>query len=326
MKHKTATCDELIESDQSKDFAATSSTGQTKLEKEPTGLWDAVRTVVKTQRKGSPIKPISRSKDLLLSFAQQRLWCLNQLEPNNSANNIPKAVRLSGVLDKEALQKAFDAIVSRHEALRATYVSLNGKPMQVIAESQIVEMLTIDLSQQPAVDRETEVQRLLTKEIQRPFDLSCDLMLRTMLLRLDDQEHVLLIVMHHIAADGWSMGILFRELVVLYEAFSTGSSLSLKELPIQYADFAHWQQQWLQGEVLEAQLFYWKQQLGNNPTALELPTNRPRPPVQTFWGARQAIVLSKFLSASLKALGHQERVTLFMTLLVAFQTLLHRYT
>src|SRR3990172_5937896 len=260
-----------------------------------------------------------------LSFAQQRLWFLDQIEPNTPLYNIPTAVRLSGALNIEALQKTLDAIVARHEVLRTTFVSVDGGPVQVIAESRSVEMSVIDLSEWPKAEQGAEVQHLLDEEAKRPFNLSQDLMLRATLLRLGEQDHVLLLVMHHIASDGWSMGVLFRELSALYGAFSSGGPSPLPELPIQYADFAHWQRQWLQGEVLESQLSYWKKQLNGSLPVLELPTDHPRPPVQTFLGAWQSLVLPKALSESLKALSRQEGVTLFMTLLGAFQTLLHRY-
>src|SRR3989304_2873632 len=248
-----------------------------------------------------------------LSLAQQRLWFLDQIEPNSPLYNISRAVLLSGALNIEALQKTLDATAARHEVLRTTFVSVDGDPVQVIAESQPVEMSVIDLSEWPKAEQWAEVQHLLDEEAKRPFNLSQDLMLRATLLRLGEQDHVLLLVMHHIASDGWSMGVLFRELS------------PLPELPIQYADFAHWQRQWLQGEVLESQLSYWKKQLNGSLPVLELPTDRPRPPAQYLLRARQSLVLPKALSESLKALSQKEGVTLFMTLLGAFQTLLHRY-
>lgn len=261
-----------------------------------------------------------------LSFAQQRLWFLSQLEPDSPAYNQPKAIRLSGLLDVEALKKTLDHIVARHEALRTTFASVDGSPVQVIAESRSVELAVIDLSERPEADREVEVQRLLKEEAKRPFNLASDLMLRANLLRLDREEHVLFLAMHHIASDGWSMRILFRELAALYEAFSAGRPSPLSELPIQYADYALWQREWLQGEVLENQLSYWKQQLNGAPALLEMPTDRPRPSVQTYRGARQSLFVPKALTEGLKTLSRKEGVTLFMTLLAAFQTLLHRHT
>lgn len=319
-------CDKSIEKNQSRTLAITSSTDQAKLERGQTDLWGAIRTLVKSWQKAPPIKPVSREKNLPLSFAQQRLWLLDQLQPSSSVYNIPKAVQISGYLDKDALKKTLDTIVARHESLHTIFVSIEGKPAQVIAKRPPVKMLIIDLSQRLDADREAEAQCLLKKEIQRPFNLSSDLMLRAMLLQLGDQEHILLLVMHHIASDGWSIGILFREFMTLYEVFASGGSPSLASLPIQYADFAVWQRQWLQGEVLEKQLAYWKQQLSGELPVLELPTDYSRPALQSFRGARQGVVLSKALTESLKELSYQEGVTLFMTLLAAFKTLLHRYT
>ncbi|WP_414574316.1 condensation domain-containing protein, partial [Nostoc sp. CCY 9925] len=176
------------------------------------------------------------------------------------------------------------------------------------------------------VEREAETMRLASEEAQRPFDLSQGPLLRATLLRLDEKENVLLLTMHHIVSDGWSTGVLVREIAVLYEAFSAGKLSPLPELPIQYTDFAYWQRQWLQGEVLETQLAYWKQQLAGAPQVLELPTDYNRPAVQTFQGASEPLVLPKALSEGLKTLSQQEGVTLFMTLLAAFKVLLHRYT
>ena len=184
----------------------------------------------------------------------------------------------------------------------------------------------VDLRELPETERETEVQRLVTTEAQRPFDLAEGPLVRATVLRLGENEHVGLLTMHHIVSDGWSTGILIREMAILYEAFCSGRPTTLPELPIQYADFAHWQRQWLEGEVLETQLTYWKKQLGGAPPLLELPTDHTRPTVQTFRGAHQSLPLPKNISAGLKALSRQQGVTLFMTLLAAFKILLHSYT
>ncbi|HEV8342571.1 MAG TPA: condensation domain-containing protein, partial [Candidatus Binatia bacterium] len=271
-----------------------------------------------------PISRTSRDQKLPLSFAQQRLWFLDQFEPG-PFYNIAKAMRLNGPLNMEALQKSLDAILSRHEILRTNIAVMDGNPTQVITESRSIKLSVIDLSQWSNRDHQAEMHRLVNAEARRPFNLSSDLMLRVTLLHLGENDHVLLLVMHHIASDAWSMGILYRELSALYQAFSTGKPCRLAELPIQYADFAIWQRQWLQGEVFEKQFSYWKRQLSGIPV-LELPTDRPRPAVQTFPGGRQSLVLSKNLSNALKALSRKEGVTFFMTLLAAFQTLLHRYT
>lgn len=261
-----------------------------------------------------------------LSFAQQRLWFLDQFEPNSPLYNITKALRIRGDLHSEALQKTLDAIIARHEALRTIFVATDGIPQQVIRAPQPVSLQVIDLRTWPMATREAEAHRLLQQEAHRPFDLTQDLMLRATLLHLEEKEYILLLVMHHIASDGWSMSILFREFSILYAAFASGQPSPLPELPLQYADFAIWQREWLQGEVLEEQLAYWKQQLAEAPPLLELPTDHPRPPVQHFRGAHHSFQIPKSLMEALKRVSQQERVTLFMTLLAAFQTLLYRYS
>ncbi len=264
-------------------------------------------------------------ESLPLSFAQQRLWFLDQLEPNSPVYNVPMAVRLTGALSVEALQKSLNAIAARHEALRTNFVAVDGNPEQVIGESRSVEFLVTDLTCNTPSEREAELQCLLKEQVRRPFNLSADLMLRASLVRLGEEEHLLLLVMHHIASDGWSRGVLFREIAALYQAFSTGESSPLPELSIQYADYSVWQRHWLQGENLVRQISYWKKQLSGIPL-LELPTDRPRPVVQTFRGVRQSLVLPEILVDRLKQLSRREGVTLFITMLAAWQTLLHRYT
>ncbi len=260
-----------------------------------------------------------------LSFAQQRLWFLNQLEPESPAYNESRAYRLSGVLDVAALQRALDQVVARHEVLRTNFVSVDGNPTQVIAGARPVELALIDLSAWPESGREAEARRLLAENVRRPFDLSRDPMLRVMLLHLDEQGHILLVVKHHIASDAWSSGIFWQELAEFYRSVISGGPCELSELPIQYADYAIWQRNRLQGEFLEAQLAYWKKQLdGVEP--LRLPTDRRRSATSTYPGAKQSLTLAKELSDGLKALSRQQGATLFMTLLAAFQTLLNRYT
>lgn len=273
-------------------------------------------TIVKTPR-----------EDVLpLSFAQQRLWFLDQLEPNSPFYNISVAFRLKGNLNIQVLQQAIDAIVAHHEILRTNYVAENGNPIQVIAASQSVELQIMDLQQYEEAERERKVQELLLQEGQRPFNLASDSMLRSCLLQLKPQEHVLLVIMHHIASDNWSMGILWEQLGELYTAFLENKPNPLGELPIQYADYAVWQRQWLSGDVLDNHLNYWKQQLAGANPVLDLPTDRPRPAVQTYCGAIQSFIIPEPLAQSLKALCRQAGVTLFMVLLAAFQTLLYRYS
>jgi amino acid adenylation domain-containing protein/FkbH-like protein len=257
-----------------------------------------------------------------LSFSQQRLWFLDQLEPGSSFYNIPAAVRLRGALDLTALEQSFREVIRRHESLRTRFEVVNGLPVQLIDEAPEFSLPVLDLS---TVD-DAEAQRVALGESQRPFDLSTGPLLRALVLRLSEQEHVLLCTMHHIISDGWSMGVLIRELTTLYEGYLKGESSTLQELPIQYADYAHWQREWLQGEVLEKQLSYWKEQLAGAPAVLELPTDYPRPAVQSFRGAHQSLTLPAELTTELKALTKREGVTLFMTLLAAFQTLLSRYS
>ena len=271
-----------------------------------------------------PIVPVPRDGELPLSFAQQRLWFIDQLEPGGSVYNFPAAIRLKGPLNMMALKQSLNEIVKRHEALRTTFAIVDGRPVQVIAPVLTLTLPIVDLRELP--EREREVERLATNEAQRPFDLAEGPLVRGTVLRLGENEHVGLLTMHHIVSDGWSVGILIREMAVLYEAFCSATPTSLPELPIQYADFAHWQRQWLEGGVLETQLTYWKQLLLGAPPFLELPTDHPRPAVQTFRGAHQSFLLPKTVGDRLKTLSRQEGVTLFMTLLAAFKILLHGYT
>ncbi|KYC40345.1 hypothetical protein WA1_27850 [Scytonema hofmannii PCC 7110] len=262
-----------------------------------------------------------------LSFAQQRLWLLEQLEPDNSNYLIQNVQRLTGDLSVDVLRQSLDAIVAHHEALRTNFISSDdGTPIQVIGLPRSVELKVIDLTQEPKSDQQEQVQSILRREAKRPFDLTSDLMLRGCLLRINQREHILLLVMHHIASDGWSMGILCQQLAKVYEAFINNKPNPLPKLPIQYADFAVWQRKYLFGEVLENKLNYWKTQLEGANHILELPTDYPRPPVQTSRGATQSLMLPQTLAASLTALSRREGATLFMTLLAAFGTLLYRYT
>ncbi|WP_218776813.1 non-ribosomal peptide synthetase, partial [Nostoc sp. T09] len=273
------------------------------------------------------IIPKLTNRDLLpLSFAQQRMWFWKQLQPGNSIYHIAQALQLQGDLNITTLQQSLDAIVARHETLRTNFMVQDGNPIQVIQPPRAVELLKFNLQEIPNSDRPDQIQQLLQQQIQRPFDFASDLMMRGCLLQLDKQEHILLLVIHHIASDGWSMNIVWQELADLYSAFVNGQPNPLVELPIQYADYAVWQRQWLEAEVEQIQLNYWQQQLAAAPPVLELPTDRPRPPVQTCQGAGQSFTLSQDLSQALQTLSRQEGATLFMTLLAAFQTLLYRYS
>ena len=291
------------------------------------GLAESIEVARRSGRnlQAPAILPVPRDGDLPLSFAQQRLWFIDQLEPGNSAYNFPAAVRLKGPLNVVALEQSVNEIVKRHEALRTTFATVDGRPVQVIVPTLTLRAPVLNLQELSESEREGEVRRLVIEEAQRPFNLARGPLLRITLLRLAEEEHVGLLTMHHIVSDGWSTGILIRELALLYEAFSCGRSSPLPELPIQYADFAHWQRQRLQGEVLETQLSYWKRQLVDAPR-LELPTDHPRPAVQTFRGSHQSLLLPNTVGEALKALSRRQGVTLFMTLLAAFKILLHRYS
>ena len=267
---------------------------------------------------------LDRTENIPLSFAQQRLWFLDQMEPGNPLYNIAGAVRLKGSLDIAAFEQSFNEIVRRHEALRTTFQTIDGQAVQEIAPTLQLALPILDWRQ--LEEQETEVLRLAEDEAQQPFDLATGPLIRITLVRLADTEYVAILTMHHIVSDAWSLGVFVRELSTLYEAFSTGQPSTLPELPIQYPDFAAWQRQWLQGEVLDFQLSYWRKQLGGNLPVLQLPTDRPRPRVQTFRGARYSFSLDSQLTKALQQLSQQEEVTLFMTLLAAFKTLLYRYT
>jgi amino acid adenylation domain-containing protein len=273
------------------------------------------------------ILPQSRETNKFpLSFAQQRLWFLDQLEPNSAVYNIPDMQQFSGPLNLAALERSMSELIRRHESLRTTFQSIDGEPVQVIAEAQPRKIEVIDLSHLPRAKREAEAQRMARDEGEVPFDLSRGPLFRFRLVKLEEEEHLLLLTMHHIIADGWSLGVLGRELSALYQAFSMDQSSPLEELTIQYADFAVWQRQWLQGETLEKQLAYWREKLGGELPVLDLLTDRPRPPVQTYRGSAEERILSAEVTERLKQVSTENGATLFMTLLAAFNVVLWRYT
>jgi non-ribosomal peptide synthetase component F/ubiquinone/menaquinone biosynthesis C-methylase UbiE len=286
---------------------------------------ERARQLMNNELGAAPLLPVSRDERLPLSFAQERLWFLDQLEPGSASYNMPAAVRLTGKLDLAATQAAINEVVRRHEALRTSFITVDGEPEQMIALELTLPFTVLDLASVPTAEREAKTTQLAQEEAQRPFDLSKGPLLRSTLLRLSDEEHILLLTMHHIISDGWSMGILVKEVATLYEALAAGQPSPLAEPTIQYADYAVWQRKWLQGAVLENQIEYWKQQLAGV-ESLQLPTDRPRPPAQTFNGANYNFELQPELRESIHALSRREGTTLFMTLLAAFQTLLHRYT
>ncbi len=274
----------------------------------------------------TPITPVSREQPLPLSFAQQRLWFLDQLIPNSSQYNMSGGLRLRGRLDRTALDRTFQQLAQRHEALRTHFENIDGQPWQVIETAWEQPLLAYeDLQTMPATEREVEVLRRAQQEAARPFDLSRGPLLRVHLWQLSDEEHVLLLNMHHIVSDGWSMGVLIRELSLLYRAFCNGDADPLPPLSVQYADYAVWQRGWLSEEVLEQQLSYWREQLAGA-EVLELLTDHPRPAVSTGRGASVDVQLPQHLSESLKKLCLDQGVSLFMLILSAWQVLLSRYT
>jgi amino acid adenylation domain-containing protein len=260
-----------------------------------------------------------------LAFAQERLWFLDQLSPDSAVYNVPIAVRLSGPINPDVLERSVNEIVRRHDALRTTFVTLDGQPVPIVCPKLKVEMPTVNVASYPEHEREARGKALLNKEAAGAFDLTKGPLIRTTLLRLEEHDHFFLVVMHHIVSDGWSMVLFFQELSAIYHAFSRGEESPLAPLQIQYSDYSAWQREWLKGDRLQKQLAYWKGKLAGELPVLELPIDRPRPAVQTFRGAREWLVLSKDLTSAIKALGRREGVTLFITMLAAFKVLLCRY-
>ncbi|MBS1808491.1 MAG: amino acid adenylation domain-containing protein [Acidobacteria bacterium] len=270
--------------------------------------------------------PSSGKREFPLSFSQQRLWFLDQLEPGTATYNLSKIVQLQGSLDVAALQQALQTIVARHDILRTHFVATNGEAVQIIAESVAIPLTITDLSQSPPAAREDEADKIVNACVNEPFDLTRCPLLRVQLINLGNDSHLLVIVFHHIISDGWSVGVFLQELGTLYQALIAGQDSPLPPLPIQYADYASWQQEYLQGDVLAQQLTYWKHHLSGVPAVLELPTDKPRPAVQGYQGAQVSLPLPAALRSELEALSQQAGVTLFMTLLAAFQVLLARYS
>jgi amino acid adenylation domain-containing protein len=273
-----------------------------------------------------PLLRVTGLDQLPLSYAQQRLWFLDQLMPNNNAYNIPIGFRLNGAINLVTLEQSLNEIVQRHESLRTNFVNVDGQPVQVIAPARLQDLPLIDLERFTPRERELLVQRLAHEESQRPFNLSRDSLFRTTLFRLSEQEHVLLVVMHHIISDGWSIEVLIRDVPLIYAALCQGASADLPELPVQYADYAYWQRQWLQGKVLDEELAYWRNQLEGTPPVLNLPTDRPRPSALSLKGSAVTLEVPGWLTNELRKLSQSEGSTLFITLLASFQMLLARYS
>ncbi|WP_437620402.1 non-ribosomal peptide synthase/polyketide synthase [Sorangium sp. So ce1151] len=290
-------------------------------------LAERIEAVRSTERPSSAplLARAARGGELPLSSAQQRLWFLDQLEPGSPFYNISAAVRLEGTLDVAAFEWSVDELVRRHETLRTTFPSVDGQPRQQIAAEGALPLPVVDLTSLEGEEQRATVRRLVAEEAQRPFDLAAGPLVRAALLRLSEEAHVLLFTMHHIVSDGWSMAIVVREVCALYEAFVSGAASPLRPLPIQYADYAVWQRARLDGAVLDAALRYWKAQLDGAPV-LEMPSDRPRPAVQTFRGATARFSLPASLVAALKELGRREGASLFMVGLAAYSALLSRWS
>src|SRR5215217_8796674 len=274
----------------------------------------------------SAIPRAPRTGDIPVSFAQQRIWFLDQLTPGTAAYNFGQAIRISGALDIPSLQRSFNEIVRRHESLRTNFAATEALPRQIIAADATVDMPLIDLEGLSDDERNHAVQQYFAKYVREGFDLANESLLRLKLLRLSPREHVLLLVMHHIISDGWSTSVLTGEMAELYEAYSTGREPALLSLPIQYADYAIWQRDWLSGEVLEDQLSYWRKQLAGAPPILELHTDYPRVAAQSYPSGRIPCVFGRELTEALRQLSRSEGVTLFMTLVAGFAVLLSRQT
>ena len=262
-----------------------------------------------------------------LSLNQEGLWFIDHLDPGRANYNIPGAVRLKGRLDVKALERSLGEIVRRHKVLRTTFhMRGDGTPFQVVAPYQPFHLPVIDLATLTEASREAEALRLATEESGKPFDLGCGPLFRAFLIRLSDQEHALIFNVHHIVCDGWSMGVFTRELTALYEAFSQGKPSPLPELTIQFSDFAAWEREWLKEEVLDSHLSFWRKHLSGAPPTVRLPTDHLRPSAPSYHGRHHTIRFSKTLSEALRSLSQREGVTLYMTCLAAFKTLLHWYS
>ncbi|NEO01305.1 MAG: non-ribosomal peptide synthetase, partial [Moorea sp. SIO3I7] len=281
---------------------------------------------LEADNKQPPLKPIERNGNPLpLSFAQQRLWVLEKLGTVSNAYNVPLTLHLRGELHLAALKQSLNQIIIRHEPLRTLFTEINGTPIQVIQSPYELALSEVDLRGLTPSQQKTQIQQLLQKENQQQFNIEKDPPIRAKLFKLGEKENILLVTLHHIASDGWSVSVFAKELSACYQALVTGQPSPLPELPVQYVDFAVWQRNWLQGSVLETQLDYWKEKLKELPQ-LQLPTDHPRPATETFQGGEQTFSLSAPLTAKLNKISQEQSVTLFMTLLAAFKVLLYRYS
>jgi hypothetical protein len=304
------------------------------LDKQIAGLSPAKRALLERKRRQAaasssvapPIRRRPQSDSVPLSFSQQRLWLIQQLDPQSHLYNVPRAVRMKGKLQLDALERSLNGIVRRHEVLRTTFIAEGGQPVQKVAPGLHLSLPLTDLSKLDSSKQESEIQRLALAEIHQPFDLAVGPLLRARMLRLSEQDHVLVLAMHHIVSDGWTGGILFEELGALYEAMASGKASTLAELPIQYADYAVWQREWMQGAVLDKELAYWRERLADAPALLELPTDRTRPDTPGYRGKKTSIRLPKNLSDDLKTFSQRQGMTLFATMMAGLKILLHRWS
>jgi non-ribosomal peptide synthetase component F len=282
---------------------------------------EIVEQVLVTEKTASSqqLQPIPRNYELPLCLAQERLWFLDQLEPLNPFYNVAIAIRLTGKLNPVILEQSLNEIIKRHESLRTSFPAIDGRPIQVIHESLEIKLSILE-------NCHSDIENVILQETQQPFDLSQLPLLRAKLLQLNQDEHLLLITIHHIISDGWSIGLLIQELATMYAALAAGKAAQLPVLSIQYADYAYWQRQYLQTDVLQPQLAYWQKQLRNSAPLLQIPTDRPRPEVQNYKGRKEFFTIEREIKEAVKQLNQQEGVTLFMTLLAVFKTLLYCYT
>ncbi|MDO8341560.1 MAG: amino acid adenylation domain-containing protein [Cellvibrio sp.] len=290
---------------------------------------EALTPVVLSSRQSlrPSIQSISRSGELYTSFPQKRLWLVNEIEGASAKYNVPFALKLSGDLDEKLVSKSINSIVSRHEVLRTVFVPGNeGEPVQVVKEFDSCNLIIVDITHSHASEKDDVIKRILEEEASKPFDLKNDLLLRAILIRVDEQEHILLCVIHHIAFDGWSGGIVIKEFSEFYRAFATGEKVKLPPMSLQYADYAHWQRKWVESEHYADVLDYWRVKLEGVPRLLDLPTDRPRPKIKTSRGATRTASIPEVLIKELTLLGRSLDATLFMTLLAGFKVLLHGYS
>ncbi|MEC4983958.1 MAG: thioester reductase domain-containing protein [Oscillatoria sp. PMC 1068.18] len=294
--------------------------------KKVSAFWKSIKSNVKRQQQADTIKPVSRNQNLPLSFGQERLWDIEQIHPGNPVHNLRAVYRIQGLLNIPVLEKSIQEIIHRHEILRTSFPTIDGKPVQVISPESNFQLPITSLEELTTAQQETEIRNFATKEAQQPFDISTGQLLRIKLLRLSQEEYVLVRTIHHIINDVWSDTVFMRELVTLYKAFSASKPSPLPKLPIQYADFAAFQRQWLQGKVLQSQLNYWKQHLNSNLTPVNLPTDYSPTTIPSYQGAAQYLTIPKELTAALKSFSHQQGVSLFVTLLTAYKVLLYQYS